>query len=133
MFECFLCKKEAERNWGSSTVPLCEFCWKTTEGKKLILQTENDQNCSSATQLKYKEVPLHRTSSFNTLLILAGLFLFPPFIWWCCLNVITGDIYRNSTDKNGNLETWSKANKYAAWAFMFLQVITIILIIYSIS
>ena len=68
----------------------------------------------------YAEVPWYRKSSANSLFILVGFF-FPPLIWLVCILLVTGKIYYNKPDAQGNLKTWSVANKIVAFIFLFVQ------------
>jgi hypothetical protein len=80
---------------------------------------------------RYDDVPWYRKSWFNSLLAIVGFFFFPPFVWWCCINLVTGDVYYKGYDKSGNLRTWSRANKI--FAFIILAVSTIVYIAIIIS
>ena len=74
----------------------------------------------------YSKVPWFRKSSNNGALAFVGFFLFPPLLWWACINCLTGKIYYNKKNENGNLKTWSKANTIAAIILLVLQAIGII-------
>ena len=39
-----------------------------------------------------------------------------------CILLITGDIYYNDTDKRGNVKKWSKANRFAAYGILAINV-----------
>ena len=82
-----------------------------------------------STKLRYEDVHWNRKSWFNGLLAFFGFFfLFSPLLWWCCINVITGDVYYNDYDEYGNLRTWSKANKVVAFVLLALNIWIIIFI-----
>ena len=68
----------------------------------------------------YAEVPWYRKSSTNSLFILISIF-FPLLIGLVCILLITGKIYFNKLDVQGNLKTWSVANKVVAFVFLFVQ------------
>ena len=68
----------------------------------------------------YAEVPWYRKSSTNSLFILISIF-FPPLIGLVCILLVTGKIYFNKLDVQGNLKTWSVANKVVAFVFLFVQ------------
>ncbi|HWB33868.1 MAG TPA: hypothetical protein VG753_00895 [Candidatus Paceibacterota bacterium] len=40
--------------------------------------------------------------------------------------LLTGKIYYKTTDAQGNLKTWSTANKVVAFIFVFVQLILIV-------
>lgn len=61
----------------------------------------------------YKDVPWYRKSGISSILVLLGIF--SPSLWVVLLALITGDIYYNETDTDGNLKKWSMANKIVAW------------------
>jgi len=76
----------------------------------------------------YSEVPWHRKSSSNGILILINLLtcgLVPGTFLVCCF-VLTGDIYYNKKDDQGNLKTWSWGNKVAAIILLAINVIFLI-------
>ena len=79
---------------------------------------------------RYEDVPWNRKSSFNSLLLITGIFLGIP-MWWCCLNLLTGDVYYNGYDSNGSLRTWPKSNKIVAAIWSVLALIMIIYILVS--
>ncbi len=85
---------------------------------------------ANAQHRDYADVPWYRRSGFNSFLVLAGFFCFPPLVWWCCLNLVTGDVYYNNYDKDGNLNKWSVANKVVAGIILALQVVGIGVLIY---
>jgi hypothetical protein len=73
-------------------------------------------------------IPWHRRSSVNSLLIVASILsggLFPG-VMFVCLFVLTGDIYSNNYDANGNLKTWGWGNKVAAIILLILNVISLL-------
>ena len=74
----------------------------------------------------YDQVPWYRKSNNNGLLALAGFFLLPPLLWWACINCLTGKIYYEKRDENGNLKTWSKANSVVAIILLVVQVVKIV-------
>jgi hypothetical protein len=68
---------------------------------------------------EYAEVPWHRRSSTNSTLLFIQLLTwkFFPVSLFVCMMLLTGDIYFNKKDANGNLKRWGFANKIAAIAF----------------
>ena len=77
--------------------------------------------------LRYEDVHWNRKSWFNSLLALFGFLGISPLIWWCCINLITGDVYYNSYDEYGNLRKWSKANKVFAFILLAWSILWILL------
>ncbi len=72
---------------------------------------------------KYEDVPWFRKDSINSAMMFVGLVI-PPAIWLVMLNLITGKIYQNHYDDQGNLRTWSKGNKIAAWILLVISIIS---------
>jgi len=71
---------------------------------------------------KYKtfaEVPWFRREPGPITLLL--LLVFSPVLLALCIIALTGDVYRNAYDKNGNLVTWGIANKIAAILILLTQ------------
>jgi hypothetical protein len=68
------------------------------------------------TYQEYAKVPWYRKSSINSVLLFLQLFTwsFFPFSLCVCVVLLTGDVYYNQKDKNGNLKRWGIANKTAA-------------------
>lgn len=82
--------------------------------------------------LRYEDVHWYRRSWFNSWIAFGGLLLFPPLLWWCCINLITGDVYYNSYDKEGNLRKWSNANKVVAFILLAVNLLYVIWIIVAV-
>jgi len=82
--------------------------------------------------LRYEDVHWNRKSWFNGLLAFLGFFLFSPLLWWCCINLITGEIYYDSYDEYGKLRKWSIANKVVAFVLLAINILLIIFVIVSI-
>ena len=74
----------------------------------------------------YEQVPWNRRNNFNSLLVLVGAFLFPPALWLVIFNLITGNVYYNRKGDDGNLKTWSTANKVVAIIFLIIQALFIL-------
>ena len=74
---------------------------------------------------RYEDVPWYRRSFTNSVFVVVGWLLFPPLLWWCCFNLISGDVYYNKNE-NGRLKTWSLANKIVAGVFVLLNAAAII-------
>ena len=73
-------------------------------------------------QIKYKslaEVPWFRREPEGITVLL--LLVFPPALLALCILALTGDVYRNACDKNGNLVTWGITSKSAAILLLFAQ------------
>ncbi|MGD0412642.1 MAG: hypothetical protein ABSC18_13180 [Verrucomicrobiota bacterium] len=68
---------------------------------------------------EYAEVPWYRRSITNSILLFLQLLtgMFFPLSVFVCLAVLTGDIYFDKKDANGNLKKWGFANKIAAVVF----------------
>ena len=98
------------------------------ETKPIYPDKELVKNQGSLT-LRYEDVHWNRKSWFNGLLALFGFLGFSPLLWWCCINLITGDIYYNSYDEQGNLRKWSKANKVVAFILLAINILWILWII----
>jgi hypothetical protein len=64
----------------------------------------------------YQDVPWFRRSPTNTAFILIALFTcgLVPLTLATCVILLTGDVYYNSRDAQGNLAKWSFANKVVA-------------------
>jgi len=61
----------------------------------------------------HNAVPWWRRASVNTGLAIAGIF-FPPCLWIVCVNCLTGKIYENRWDAQGNRRTWHPYRKAIA-------------------
>jgi len=74
--------------------------------------------------VNYNEVPWHRRSGFNSLLILINFLTggFIPGILLVCIFVLTGDIYYRHYDNEGNLKTWGWGNKIAAVILLIINI-----------
>ena len=73
-------------------------------------------------QIKYKslaEVPRFRREP-NGIIVLLAL-VFSPALLALCIIALTGDVYRNAYDKNGNLVSWGIASKSAAILLLLAQ------------
>ena len=111
--------------------PVCELCRTFIENRvmcpscvdksihKLILGEAGAKVKEDVQIQRFADVHWNRQSGFNSILLGVGL-LFTPFLVWCCINVLTGDIYFNKYDKNGALKKWSRWNKLAAFALLVI-------------
>jgi len=66
----------------------------------------------------YTQVPWYRKSWANNLFIvlaLVGGCL--PLAFWTCFNLLTGDVYFNKKDSDGQLKKWGIVNKILAVLF----------------
>lgn len=73
-------------------------------------------------QIKYKsltEVPGFRREPEGITALL--LLVFPPALLALCIIALTGGVYRNACDKNGNLVIWGITSKSAAILLLFAQ------------
>jgi hypothetical protein len=73
--------------------------------------------------LKYKtydEVPWYRREP-SGLVFLAAL-IFAPVSFALCVVCLTGDVYRESYDEEGNLQVWGVGNKIAAVLIPIVQI-----------
>ena len=82
--------------------------------------------------LEYAEVPWYRRSSVNSFFILINILTAGrvPLILWTCINLLSGDIYYKSKDKQGHLKKWSVGNKVVA---VLILATNIWVIFYSLS
>ena len=69
----------------------------------------------------YAQVPLYRRSSIVGAITFLGL-VFGPAILFTCFIVLTGDVYSDKVDQNGQLKKWSYGNKVAAIIILIVQV-----------
>jgi hypothetical protein len=72
--------------------------------------------------MKYKtfdEVPWYRREPGALVFLLA--LLCTPVILVLCVIALSGDVYRNAYDKDGNLITWGTGNKIAAVLILVIQ------------
>ena len=74
---------------------------------------------------EYRDLPWYRTSTMNICLVILGFMIFPPLIWWACINCLTGDIYINKKNANGSFKVWGKANKFAAAGLLILNLVIV--------
>src|SRR3954462_15011062 len=74
-------------------------------------------------------VPWSRRSSTNTAFLLIGWFLCPLLTLWCCLNLLTGEIYYDTPDGKGGYRIWSRANKIAALVMVGVWIAAVIAIV----
>lgn len=56
------------------------------------------------------------------MLAFIGVLVCNPVTIAMCLICLTGDVYKNGYDKNGNLIVWGNGNKIAALLILVLQV-----------
>jgi len=69
--------------------------------------------------LKYEDVPWYRREP-GVLAFIGVLFCGFATIALCVI-CLTGDVYKNSYDKDGNLNVWGNGNKIAAVLILLLQ------------
>jgi hypothetical protein len=72
----------------------------------------------------YTQLPWHRKSGANSLLILASILtlgLFPGTLV-VCVNVLRGEVYYNKKDERGYLKKWHRANKVVAVLLLALNI-----------
>jgi hypothetical protein len=64
----------------------------------------------------YADVPWYRRSSTNSAVLLLQLITLPffPVSLWVCLVLLTGEVYYDKADTNGQLRRWGFGNKLAA-------------------
>ena len=79
--------------------------------------------------MQYKDIHWNRKSWFNSLLAFFGFLGFYPLLWWCCINVIAGEVSYNAYDEYGNLRKWSKANDVAAFILLTLNTLWILYVV----
>ena len=92
----------------------------------------------------YSQVPWHRRSRTNNWLLALGflpLWLLPefgplglllglaamPLLWWGCFNAMTGKVYRKTTDKEGNLKTWGRGERFVTLVILAFQLLILVL------
>jgi hypothetical protein len=69
--------------------------------------------------LKYADVPWYRREP--GLLAMIGVLLCGFVTIALCLICLTGDVYKNRYDRDGNLEVWGISNKIAAVVILIIQ------------
>ncbi len=69
----------------------------------------------------YAQVPWYRRASIVGAITFLGLFC-SPAILFACIVVLTGDVYYDKTDDQGQLKRWSFGNKVAAVIILIIQV-----------
>jgi hypothetical protein len=79
---------------------------------------------------RYEDVPWYRRSFVNTLFVLSG-FVGLPLIVWCCINLVTGDVYYNDVDETGRLKKWSKANKVVAGILLLIYAVAFVAMFFN--
>ncbi|MGB6499824.1 MAG: hypothetical protein WBG19_00265 [Thermoplasmata archaeon] len=78
------------------------------------------QKSQNGRYLKYEDVPWYRREPGA--LAFVGV-LFCGFVTIAlCVICLTGDVYKNAYDKDGNLKVWGVGNKIAAFFILALQV-----------
>jgi hypothetical protein len=73
--------------------------------------------------LKYKsyfDAPWYRREPGGLVFLLA--IVFAPVTIALCVVCLTGDVYRNSYDEEGNLQVWGVGNKVAAVLILVVQI-----------
>ncbi len=70
----------------------------------------------------YLQVPWYRRSSIVGAITFLGL-VCSPAILFSCFIVLTGDVYSDKIDENGQLKKWSFGNKVAAVIILIIQVV----------
>jgi hypothetical protein len=75
----------------------------------------------------YADVPWLRKSGTNTAFILIHLLTCGcvPLLLLTCIILVTGDVYYNRRDREGNLEAWSMANKVVAMLILLFNVVLV--------
>ena len=73
----------------------------------------------------YNEVPWYRREP-GALTMLAALCCTPVIIALCII-CLTGDVYKNSYDSQGNLQVWGIGNKVAAVLILIIQIVIYVL------
>jgi len=69
----------------------------------------------------FSDVPWFRRSSVNLVAAVLGLVI-PPFIWFVCVVLFTGDVYTPRQDESGKLKTWGKGSKWIVLVLAGLQI-----------
>jgi len=78
----------------------------------------------------YEEVPWFRREPGALVFLLA--ILFSPVVIAICIIALTGDVYKNNYDQEGNLAVWGTGNKIAAVLLLILQIsITVFILIWN--
>lgn len=70
----------------------------------------------------YSALRWYRKSTVCSALLLIGLFVFRPLIFIPVVSCLTGPIYYRKLNQNGELATWSWANKVAAVIILLLGI-----------
>jgi hypothetical protein len=71
--------------------------------------------------MTYKEVPWYRREPGAVVLFFA--LWFTPVTVVLCFIALTGDVYKNSFDSDGNLQVWGRGNRVAAVLLLVLHTI----------
>lgn len=71
--------------------------------------------------MQYDGVAWYRKNGINSAFVLLGFFCFPPLLWATCVIVLTGPVYMNAYDQQGQLKTWGAANKVVAVLMILVQ------------
>jgi hypothetical protein len=70
----------------------------------------------------FSEVPWFRRSLVNLAFAVAGLII-PPFLWFVCFVLFTGDVYTPRKDDSGKLKTWGPGSKWVVLIVAGLQIV----------
>jgi uncharacterized membrane protein YvbJ len=105
------CKKCGNNLSGNAN--FCEKC-----GKYIKAPVSANINKDLSADEQYESISWRRKSKLNSWFIFLGWFIFPPFLYFTIYNLISGDIYYNKIDAEGNLKKWSRANKILAWMLL---------------
>jgi hypothetical protein len=71
--------------------------------------------------VEYQSLPWYRKAPVAHFLAIAGFVAFPPLLWGFALICLTGPVYRNERDKNGQLVKWGNWAKYYAIVVLILH------------
>lgn len=76
---------------------------------------------SDASDLNFSDVPWFRRSVVNIVAAVIGLII-PPFLWFVCFVLFTGDVYTPRKDDSGKLKTWGPGSKWVVLIIAGLQI-----------
>jgi hypothetical protein len=76
---------------------------------------------SDTSYLNFSDVPWFRRSVVNITAAVIGLVI-PPFLWFVCIVLFTGDVYTPGKDESGKLKTWGPGSKWVVLIVAGLQI-----------
>lgn len=85
--------------------------------------TEPPSRTSPKIYRDFADVPWSRRSGINTIFILTSMLTcgFIPLTLWTCINLLSGGVFYDKKDADGNLKQWSSANKIVAMVIVIVN------------